>query len=320
MARRGRVFWLGVAALGAAALAPRQGLGRVNPADPGLPRVVLMWGTTFDGRHGSSLCVACHTENPSARIPGPTVLPVGDTEPLYRGSHFMRNRLDGIDRFTAPAKAQPVPGGWEKVTAWATGGLSKYAVGTTSVIGAPGELICESCHNLVMNAGSKQLLDSWNRTTGAVLLCGGCHAGVTGSQHHPLGAVNITDRGGVRNLPIDQANNYVKTDGVRYFPPPNTVTCVSCHKPHDAQTATGARVLRRGASQVTSVSSVFEKAVNVLYYDNAPVTGLRGQVIARKPAAVVAVTGLHRQGDMDDARPLVVNGDPLCDACHKYND
>ncbi len=322
MGRRGRGFWLGVAWLGAAALAPREGLGRANPADPGLPKSVAMWGTTFDGRHGSSLCVACHTENPSARIPGPTLLPAGDTEPLYRGSHFMRNRLDGIDRLTTPAKAQAVPAGWEKVTAWSTGGLSKYAVGLASVTAAPGELICESCHNVVVNGGAKMLLDTWSRATGAAALCSGCHAGVLGTQHHPLGAVNNAERAGVRNLPIDHANNYLKTDGVRYFAPPHTVTCVSCHKPHEAQTATGARVLRRGASQVATVAGVFERAVNVLYYDNAPVAGLRGQVIARKPAAVAIVTGLHRHTDMDDTplKPLVVNADPLCDACHKYND
>ncbi|MHB8765126.1 MAG: hypothetical protein ACYDA8_12445 [Deferrisomatales bacterium] len=325
MAKRSRRFWLGMAA-GALlwGLAPQGAAAGVNPADPGLPRALTPWGASLDGRNFSSLCVGCHTENPSARTSAPAAMAVGDTEVMYRGSHFMRNRLDGVDRFTDPARAAPVAsGGWEKVTAWATAGLSKYGVVATgqSVTGSAGELICESCHNLRMNGGRRLLLDVWSITSGEATLCSGCHAEISGATHHPLGAVNNADRAGVRNPPTDAAGGYLKTDGVRYYPPPHTVSCVSCHKPHDAWTATGARVLRRGASRVATLVGLLERPLNVVYYDNIPIAGgLRGQVITRKPAAVGAATGVHRNADMDDGKRLVINADPLCDACHKYND
>lgn len=258
----------------------------------------------------SAMCVECHGANRSGALRF-GARPFGEAEARYRGSHFIRNAMDGLVHATV---ASPP----EKLDEWGgtgTGRRSKYGNFTTlqSVTGVAGEMVCESCHNLVRNSNPSLLLDAFSGGTGVATLCQGCHATITGlPSHHPLGAVDATDDASVRNPPLDP----LETDEVRYFAAPNVVTCVSCHKVHDAQTATGARILRRGHSQVAAIAGVLQGPVNVVYYVDRPDTGsVPGTQLSRSS------TGLHRQSDMIVAgRRLVTSADPLCDACHKYDD
>lgn len=280
--------------------------------------------TGLNGNPISAMCVECHWVNPSARIRPLGTIPAGDLEPQHRGSHFVRHRLDGFDRVTANT-------GWEKLDAWASGGLSKYGnfALRQSVTGVAGDLMCESCHNLLRNvADSPLLLDGYDKSTGVVPLCRGCHADITGPPgHHALGAADNTDGPGTRNPPIDPA----KTGGVGYFPAPNVVSCVSCHKPHRAMTGTGARLLRRGASQVGGIPGVLEKPVNVVYYAGKPTT-YKGVAVAYQVGDhanfsratgenLPDAAGLYRLSDFAPyGERAVYDSGPVCDACHKHND
>lgn len=317
--------WAGVALLVAAAGAALPCRGEAQgvvvqrlPPDRGLPRVSL-WGGVYEGRHFSSLCVGCHTENPSAHFPVP-VMPTGDVEPAYRGSHFVRHALGGTDRFTDMVAAER----WEKRDAWSSGALSRYGdrANQVSITGAPGEMLCESCHDLVKNKGGRLLLEAYDGGE-ETALCRGCHADVTGESHHPLGAVDTSDRGGVRNpLPAAAA-----TGGVAYFGTGDVVSCASCHLPHRAQTATGARVLRRGASKVPAALG---GAVNAAYYEGLPATYLGSAVsyvvgdqvnYSRSTgSADPDAGGLLRQADYPSGERASWESGPLCDVCHKYND
>lgn len=288
-----------------------QGWPALAPRGAGSFPVVNLWGRAYPANQFSALCVGCHTENPSARILNlPGALPFGEPETDYRGSHFVRNRLDGSDHLTDATRAAQ----WEKLTAWiGSGEASRYGNNATfqSMTGASGEMLCESCHNVARNTGTAaMLLEEHDATTGAATLCTGCHAGFTGASHHPLGDITIS-LAGVRP-PNDVAARIAETDGVRYFPSTATVkvTCLSCHKAHDAHRSTGARVLRRGASRVVGIPGILDRSVNVQYY------GSPGAVLFR------STNGLHRQSDVDATGVvrLVTNRDPLCDTCHTYDD
>jgi hypothetical protein len=282
----------------------------------------------LNGNALSGMCVECHFSNPSARIPPRGTIPVGDPEPLHRGSHFVRHRLDGVDRVTGNTS-------WEKLDAWTSGGLSKYGnFGLRqSATGVAGDLVCESCHNLLRNLANSSgrnvlLLERYDGVTGDAALCRGCHSAVTGPpNHHPLGTADNTNDAGTRNPPLDTA----KSGGVRYFSAPNVVSCLSCHKPHRAMTGTGARLVRRGASQVTGISGVLEKPVNVVYYAGKPAT-YKGVAVAYQVGdhanfsratgeALPDAAGLYRQYDFAPyGERAVYDAGPLCDACHRHND
>lgn len=292
---------------------PARGLGAIGP---------------LDGNAISGMCVECHVSNPSARTRPLGTIPAGDPEPLHRGSHFVRHRLDGFDRVTSHLE-------WERLDPWPSGARSRYGNFATrkSVEGEQGDLICESCHSLLKNVVDSTprnvlLLQVFDKGTGAAPLCLGCHSGITGPpNHHPLGAADNTDGPGTRNPPLDAA----KSGGVRYFSAPNVVSCVSCHKPHRAMTGSGARLLRRGASQVGSITGVLEKPVNVVYYAGKPTT-YKGVAVAYQVGDTANFSrgtgenlpdaaGLYRQSDFAPyGERAVYDAGPLCDACHKHND
>lgn len=245
----------------------------VNPVNPLLPRVTTVFGGSYDNNSYSALCVACHTRNPSAR----TVATAG------LGSHFI---FGGAGLLTGNT-------GVERLTAWpVTGGLSRYGKtgDNVNVVGVAGEMICESCHNMLRNTGVNKLLAADNAATDPSALCEGCHAR-TGAGHHILtgeagtlygGALSNADSYSVRNTPL--AGSEVT------YPGPNAINCRSCHKPHDAQTQAGARILKRGYRTT----------------DNAAVQG-------------DGVNGMERttENSINPGTPIVKDFEPLCNSCHK---
>lgn len=249
----------------------------MNPARSGLPRVTTVFGGSYDNNNYSAVCVVCHTRNPSART--------SDTTGL--GSHFI---FGGAGLLTGNTGA-------EKLTAWSgtggSGGLSRYGKtgDNVNVTGVTGEMICESCHNMLRNTGVNKLLANDNETTDPSALCEGCHAR-TGPGHHlmtgetgtipPVHALSTADDIFVRNSPL--AGSEVT------YPASNAINCRSCHKPHDAQTQAGARILKRGYRTG----------------DNAAVQG-------------DGVTGMERttENSINPGTPIVKDFEPLCNACHK---
>ncbi|TAL18690.1 hypothetical protein EPN96_00870 [bacterium] len=319
----------------------------LNPLDPGLPQgwtptagngyAPVIVGIPADrlsltNSWGSALCVECHNANPSTRtlLPMPGPLPAGDLETMYRGSHFVKNYSAGAwsaatttsNTFTA-----------EKVTAWAgSGAFSQYGtLGTNATNAIPpggpsvaGEMICESCHNVTKNVGDQLLLENWNNATGVATVCEGCHPNpaLGPPYHHALssGAASPTsnDVGPDTENPLKHdlntghashvlATPRVDSGGIAYFT--GTVTCVTCHKPHDAMSASAARILRRGNCQFTGVAGMIGRQLNVVYYDNIPPGFISGSVVER------SATGIGRQSDFSPLQ-LITNSDPLCDACH----
>jgi hypothetical protein len=279
--------------------------GGLNPADPGLP-TAQAFGRTYDNNAASSMCLDCHTASPK---PG--------------GTHFVSHYDGSAVRPTGNLA-------YERLVAWPGGAflLSKYAVPAppdplaASVTGQQGQVICESCHNLSRNAaGGNNLLEPYRDLADPTGLCQGCHPAQAAGlpAHHPL-TVHITDP--------------TRPAWVRYPPTPGSgvpdlgawdrVTCTSCHGGHGAQLETAARVLRRGWSAVTGIAGVLGQPVNVFYYLSEG--GTPGTL--RLWNTGDTVPGIDRQADVDALSPpagdgvprLVSNRDPLCDACHTYND
>ena len=225
----------------------------------------------------SALCVKCHTYNPS----------VATLDNAGIGSHFVY-----FDNGTKHTTANMNP---EMLVEWVgTGGLSKYGnlADNTSITGARGEMICESCHSMRKNTGVSKLLTNDNEIVGRSNLCEGCH-GNTGAGHHPVNG----ELSSVYDRPISRTGSSVKnppTAGseATYTADPYVVNCRSCHKVHDAQGQTGARILKRGYKTVSTPGD--------------PVKGNGG------------ASGLERQSDM--APRLVTDFTPLCDSCHTASD
>jgi cytochrome c553 len=244
----------------------------INPANPGFPTVTTVFGNSYDNNFYSAVCVVCHTRNPSSRTP--------DTAGL--GSHFI---YGGAGLLTGNT-------GNEKLTAWASGGVSRYGKtgDNVNVAGVAGELICESCHNMLRNTGRNKLLANDNEATDPSALCEGCHA-KTGAGHHLLtGEPSTLHPGNLSNADSYFVRNPPLAGSEVTYPGANAVNCRSCHKPHDAQTQTGARILKRG-SRTT---------------DNAAVQG-------------DGVNGMERttENTINPGTPIVKDFEPLCNACHK---
>ncbi len=246
----------------------------MNPATLNFPRVTTVFGGTYDNDAYSAMCVACHGKSPSAN-PGAT--------PLDNGSHFI---FGGSGLATDPAKYS-----LEKITVWPTNGFSKYGRPGASVnnVGESGEMICESCHSMKHNTGRGKLLAADNTTIDPSALCEGCHAR-TGAGHHIMTGETSSVTGrplstlesvSLRAAPVAQSE--------ATYPGANAVNCRSCHKPHDAQTQAGARVLKRGSRDT----------------DGGAVAG-------------TGVTGLERTVDNGGNR-VVTDFEPLCNGCHKVS-
>ncbi len=244
----------------------------MNAATLNFPRVTTVFGGTYDNGAYSAMCVACHGRSPSGN-PAATA--------LDNGSHFV---FGGSAVATDPSKYSI-----EKLTVWPTNGYSKYGRPGSSVnaVGESGEMICESCHSMKRNAGKGKVLAADNSTTDPSALCEGCHAR-TGPGHHIMTgetssvtglALSTLESLSVRATPVVQSE--------ATYPAANAVNCRSCHKPHDAQTQAGARILKRGFRDT----------------DGGAVTG-------------AGVTGLERTVDNGGNR-VVTDFEPLCNGCHK---
>ncbi len=237
----------------------------MNPVTKGLP-TVQVYGENFGQNIMSALCVACHAR---------TAVPYSDNTVI--GSHFVYRDASHLTRNLAV---------WEKIVAWDNTTFSKYGnnAAANQPPGTPGEMICESCHNMKKNTGVYKLLASDSESTDPNALCMGCHTLPSMTGHHPMTGDLISTRDG---LPLKTAGGSayaVPLDNATY-PGSDRLNCWSCHRPHKAQTVTGARVLKKGIG--------------------AGVLGVSG-------------TGVDRQYDISptgDSR-LVTDYTPLCDSCH----
>ncbi|NOY46601.1 MAG: hypothetical protein GXP50_14295 [Deltaproteobacteria bacterium] len=307
---RGCMVWVVLAVAAAPAW------GGINPANPGLP-TASAYGTTYTGNAASAMCVDCHTANPKPNS----------------GTHFVAHYDGSAVRTTGNLS-------YEKTDSWSGGAayLSRYAnpappdPTAQSVTGQTGEIICESCHNLVHNAaGGNNLLERFRENEDPSTLCEGCHTAQASGPpaHHPLTGDTV---GPDDDDPANHTLNTGHASVVRStpasgsevtYPAANAVNCASCHRPHGAQVQTGARALKRGLSAVTTIPNVQGKPVNVIYYDNVPEPGdVQGNVKQWDTGDVVP--GIDRQVDVETVlgagKRLVSNPDPVCDACHVAND
>ena len=250
----------------------------MNPGNKGFP-VIQLFDNVYSNNGYSALCTKCHERNPSLTSADNTAI----------GSHF----VFGGDAVRTNSTIS------EKLDAWPSGQLSKYGqIGTrNSVTGEVGELICESCHNMKVYTGKARLLVADNTMTDPSPLCEGCHAR-TGAGHHILtGETSFIFNRPLSNAPGAFVRNPPTAGSGASYPGPDKLNCRSCHKPHDAQTQTGARILIRG---------------------------YRGAGTATPGSAVLGIgtTGMERQGDIagSPANRLVTDFSPLCDSCHTASD
>ncbi len=247
--------------------------GGMNPATLNFPRVTtVLGGGAYDNGNYSAMCVACHTRSPSAN-PAVTT--------LDNGSHFI---FGGAGLSTDSSKYS-----LELLTVWPSGGRSKYGRpgANTNNVGTAGEMICESCHSMKYNAGKGKLLVLDNATSDPSALCEGCHSR-TGPWHHVMtGEMSSLDGQPLSTLEslFVRASPVAQSEAT--YPAANAINCRSCHKPHDAQTRAGARILKRGYRDT----------------DGGPVSG-------------TGVTGLERSVDNGGNR-VVTDFEPLCNGCHK---
>ena len=279
--------------------------GGLNPDSPGLPAVDNVYGRNgIAGNGASAMCLSCHSATP---IPGETA---------HFVAHF--SAKDGANRTTTPANI-PLK---ERTGAWTgSGASSKYGnfLTWTSDNTTRGELICESCHNLLRNvAGGNNLLESSlpsnprpgqpnDLNSATTTICEGCHVTGTLPGHHPMTGDGVTGGGVLSTVDTVSVRGYVSSgtemggagSGV-FYPAAAALPCLSCHgNGHAGYAGTGARILRRGYSR---------DSVTVGAYG----TGVAG----------ADNTGIDRQYDIDSAgvNRLIRNFAPLCDACHKTDD
>ncbi len=254
----------------------------MNPNNLGFPSVQLFDNAYYDNNAYSVLCTKCHERNPSLTTLDNTGL----------GSHFVYGGTAAATRTTVP----------EKIDVWASGAFSKYGkIGEkVSVTGVAGEIICESCHTMKVYTGPARLLAADNATTDPSALCEGCHAR-TGPGHHILTGETSAIYNRAMQHSLSQDTLFVRAaplpESGASFPGENMLNCRSCHKPHDAQTKSGARILIRG---------------------------YRGEGAPSPGSAVqgIGTTGLERQDDVagSPVNRLVTDFAALCDSCHKTSD
>jgi len=219
----------------------------------------------------SALCLGCHVADNPADLVSPGPKGQAFTEPAnFPATH-------GTVRGTASHYLGPDSGEFAgvdpKLTAWSTGYFSSYgppntAGGGATAPAAAGEIICESCHDLLYNDGranpgsynpakpetagwmSNLLLERYEDDPPGVgvgvgsyavgsALCTGCHG--AGGNHHPLTGDIVPLSG----LPLrtgagsfaDQLNAPVgggPAPGTLSYPAPDAMDCDSCHRPHRA--------------------------------------------------------------------------------------
>lgn len=296
------------------------GIAGMNPATLGLPVVDNVYGLpgSVPLNGASAMCIACHSAVPVAG----------------KGSHFVRNHTGGTSRTTNGQAAK------ERLDPWTSTAIrSKYgnfSATVTSVTGSNGEMICESCHNIINNAaGGNNLVEHsfpWDLrpnqpatlSSNSTTLCEGCHVTASLPNHHPMTGditsnglvLNNTDpndpftrvyvdnalnpNGTLTNLPVGSTSETFY-GSVASGTPQNRLNCLSCHgNGHTGFTGTGARILRRGWAGASTPNNT-----------NPPL-GVVG----------TAASGVDRQFDKDSSGNvrLITNWQPLCDACHKVDD
>lgn len=203
----------------------------LNPADPGL-RSVDAYGITGIAKNGmSAYCVACHRTTPYGTGAGAT-----GTHFVYGGTGLTTNSGGGWVSTDYAKSGERDLGQYFHIGAWQTAGIySKYGntstnlsatnaaagtvgyelaetgVGATTLNGH--ELICESCHNIVVNvAGGNNLVEHPGRAgeygnqfrdSAVATLCVGCHGWMYDSN--AANAVNNMSAGGY----FDNAWNHI---------------------------------------------------------------------------------------------------------------
>jgi len=276
--------------------------GAMNPASPGLPSVDNVYGRSgIPNNQVSAMCIACHTAVPVAG----------------RTSHFVSHysTRDGANRTTTSSGKS----GKERTAPWTGSGISsRYGNFSTwaSDNTAPGEMICESCHNMVRNvAGGNNLLESslpgdprpaqpTTLSSPTTTLCEGCHVTASLPGKHPMTGDTLSDGTTLSTADTGFTRGFVSPSTemggagseVRY-PAANSLPCLSCHgNGHTGYPGTGARILRKGYSREPG-----KVGNGVSGADN---------------------TGIDRQYDIDPGGSvrLIGNFTPLCDACHKTDD
>jgi len=191
----------------------------LNPADPGLP-TVSAYGESIANNGMSAMCVACHNRTPYGTAAG-----ASGTHFVFGGAGLLTNSGGGYTGSYSKGGAVRDAGQYFHIGAWTTSGIySKYGNDTANVsaTNAPAgtvgyelatqgvaaatltgyEIICESCHNIVVNvAGGNNLVDSPGdapgnqfRDSAVATLCVGCHGWMYDSN--AANSVNTMANGG----------------------------------------------------------------------------------------------------------------------------
>ncbi len=271
----------------------------LNPGNPGLPAMDNVYGLNgVPNNSASAMCVACHHAVPLSG----------------RTAHFVHR----AGKTTAAQDRSDK----ERTATWSgSQSVSKFGDFTasppTSATGSVGELICESCHDIVRNvAGGNNLLESSlpsdtrpaqpNTLTGpTTTLCEGCHVTATLPAHHPMTGDTLSDGSTLSTSDSSFTRGFVSpatemggSGSEVLYPAADTLPCISCHgNGHGGFAGTGARTLRRGFGGASTPSP------------GGSVAGADG-------------SGIDRQYDIDPtgSNRLITNWVPLCDSCHKTND
>ncbi len=277
---------------------PGVSVGGLDPAFPGLAPATAFGRPGITNDNVSAMCVDCHGLGP---LTG-------------RSAHFVAQPTRG----TLGQSAK------ERTVAWTgSGRTSKFGnFSTWTSVATTGDLICESCHNVVTNvAGGNNLVEYSSLssprptqpnslTSATTTLCEGCHTTETLSPlpgllgHHPMtgdstssgAALSTADTVSTRGF-VDNVTEVGGTGSEVRYPGTDKLSCISCHgNGHNAYVQTGARILRKGFSRNPA----------------SPGAGVSG----------TDNSGIDRQYDIDPsgATRLITNSAPLCDACHKYDD
>lgn len=274
----------------------------MNPASPGLPAVDNVYGRNgIPNNQVSAMCISCHSALPIAGRTGHFV------------SHY--SVRDGANRTTTASGKSTK----ERTAVWTGSGIaSKYGNFSTwlSDNTTAGELICESCHNIVRNAaggnnllegstiGDPRPLQPTTLTSATTTLCEGCHVSATLVGKHPMTGDTLSDGTTLSTADTGFTRGYVSPSTEMggagsevFYPAANSLPCLSCHgNGHTGYAGTGARLLHKGYSREPG-----KVGSGVVGTDN---------------------TGIDRQYDRDPSgtNRLITNWSPLCDACHKAND
>lgn len=148
----------------------------------------------LNGNPVSTMCVDCHTVNPSGKIVAPTDTAGYTTTNLRaeRGSHFVMNKL-ATGATNAYGTTTPKAGGATGMYNNAADADNKYfpaamnnmayasikvgnrtAFTNAADLSAAVDIICESCHNIVTNGGDQLLVDQYSDNN-SDMLCLRCH-------------------------------------------------------------------------------------------------------------------------------------------------